>query len=501
MKKKKENKKIKTNKSNKSSKKIVSRIINIISIIVLAAFLYFVYKSNLVPTKYYKIMALSLLACEVIYTLVCINKKASGALLKVLNIIAIIFIIIESIGIFYINKTINFLDKNTKIDYEIDEYYLVTNTSSTLSKITELDGGSIYYYVDTTHLTELKSELKKKTTAKIEKTESLSDSLMKLSYPENVVLLNSGTYDSITENDAEYASHLKVIDKLKVKIKKKVEKTSDIDVTNTPFTIYLSGIDTRGTNLPARSLSDVNMFIVVNPKTKHILIVSIPRDSYVTLHGIGAKDKLTHAGSLGGVELSKATVEDMLGYPAHYYARVNFKAVTNIVDTIGGVTVDEDASSTPFKPHTDKGCTINPGKNILDGRCALAFARERYHYSKGDFQRNINQQKVLTAVFEKITSSTSLVTNYTGLLNAVSGSFETSLSTQEITSLVKFQLNDMSKWKIDTYGIQGTTGRTTTYASPSTELSVVYPNAESVEEAKAMIKNVLEETKESVKQQ
>lgn len=491
--------KTKTNIKTKSDKKIASRIINIISIIVLAAFLYFVYKSGLVPTKYFKIVSIALIVCELIYTLVCINKKFKGVILKIMNIIAIIFILIEGIGIFYINKTVSFLDKNTNVEYEIDEYYLVANASSPIAKVKELDGNEIYYYVDTTHLDELKVELKKKTTAKIAETESLSDSLMKLSYPENVVLLNSGTYESITQNDESYASNIKVIDTIKVKIKKAKQKSADIDVTNTPFTIYLSGIDTRGNTLVSRSLSDVNMFIVVNPNTKHILLVSIPRDSYVTLHGKGAKDKLTHAGSLGGVELSKATVEDMLGYPAHYYARVNFKAVINLVDTVGGVDVNEDASSRSFKCYTDQGCTINPGVNHLNGQCALAFARERYHYPKGDMQRNLNQQKVLKAVFEKITSSTSMIANYTSLLNAVSGTFETSMSADEIKKLVRFQLNDMSGWTIDSQNIVGTTGQTTTYASPSTPLSVVYPDETSIQEAKIRIQQVLDETKETKK--
>jgi LCP family protein required for cell wall assembly len=237
------------------------------------------------------------------------------------------------------------------------------------------------------------------------------------------------------------------------------------------------------------------MFVVVNPNTKTILLVSIPRDSFVPLHGYnGKKDKLTHAGSLGGVELSKATCEDLMGYQADYYMRVNFKAVINLVDAVGGVTVYEDAikpTDKEFSLWTDRRCWIHYGENNLNGMCALAFARERYHYFKGDMQRNINQQKVLMALFNKVTSSTYAVAHYTDLLNAVNGTFETSMPEEDIKKLVKFQLNDMTPWTFESQNVVGGTGRTTTLSSGSTELSVVYPSQASINEAKEAIRKVL----------
>lgn len=506
--KKKENKKITKDKT-KGSKKIVSRIINILSIIVLAVFLYYIYKSNLFPIKYFRITAIALVSLEIIYTLLCINKKRSGVILKVFNVFAILFIIAECAGFYYVYRTINFLDTNLGKNFEWDEYYVIANISSDIKKISEADGGEIYYYVDTEHYSELKANLKKKTSAKIVKTDTLDESLMKLSYPENLVILNAGTYESITTNDETYASYLKIVDKIKFRIKKEKAKTPDIDITNTPFTIFISGIDTRGSTLIKRSLSDVNMVMVVNPNTRTILLVSIPRDSFVQLHGTtGKKDKLTHAGSLGGVELSKATVEDLLDIKTDYYVRVNFQAVMNLVDAVGGVTVYENVADSKFSCWTDRRCWIYPGENNLNGQCALAFARERYAYWDGDMQRNRNQQQVLKAVIDKMTSSTTLIVNYSSILKAMDGTFETSMSTEEITSLVKFQLNDMRGWTFESQNITGPTGREATYSGGSTELSVVYPSQKTINEAKDAIAKVLageslhpEETEETTEEE
>ena len=234
------------------------------------------------------------------------------------------------------------------------------------------------------------------------------------------------------------------------------------------------------------------MVIVVNPNTRTILLVSIPRDSFVQLHGTsGRKDKLTHAGSLGGLELSRATVEDLLDIKTDYTVRVNFQAVMSLVDAVGGVTVNEDAAKKRFSCWTDRRCWIEPGENNLNGQCALAFARERYTYYDGDMQRNRNQQKVLKAIFDKMSSSTALIINYNSILGAMDGTFETSMSQEEIAALVKFQLNDMKTWTFESQNVTGGTGREQTYSGGSTPLSVVYPSQKTINEAKDAIAKVL----------
>ncbi|MBR2603804.1 MAG: LCP family protein [Bacilli bacterium] len=493
-KKKKKTKSKKTKNKNKTSKKIVSRIINVLSIVAVTLFLWYSYHINIIPMKYYRIAALSLVGFEIIYTLLCINKKKSGIILKLFNVLALLFIIGCGVGYWYLNKTVAFIEENFKKNYTYDEYYILTNKDSSFNTIKDIKGKTIYYNVDTDYYAEIKTELKKKTTAKISKVDSLSDSLGVLAEPDTLILLSSGLYDSISTYDEGYINHIKIVDTIRIIVPRvQEEKEKEIDLTNTPFIIYLSGIDTRTETLVKKSLSDVNMFIVVNPNTKTILLVSIPRDSYVPLHGYnGRKDKLTHAGSLGGLELSKATSEDVLDIHADYYARVNFRAVVNLVDAVGGVVVQEEPYITKrFSCWTNRKCWIEPGENYLTGECALAFARERYHYYDGDMQRNKNQQKVLQALFNKLSSSTYMVAHYDKFLNAVAGTFETDMSPEDIKKLIKFQLNDMSPWTFESQNVVGGTGRTTTYSSGSTELSVVYPNQKSINEAKEAIRKVL----------
>ena len=498
MKKNNKQKKVKNTKKGKIATIIIrtfSFIVLIASIVLLILFLKNINDLNMLPMKYFKIGALVLIGIELLFALICINKKKGGALLIILDIIMIAIMVVQWFGISYIGKTQKFLKDNLMKDYDVDEYYVVTNIYSEIKDIKEADGGKIYYYVDTDHLSKLKDALKKKTTAKIEKEESITDSLLKLYTPENLVILNSGTYQTLTANeDDSFGQNIKIIDTIKIYIKKdkKGGNKPNADITSKPFIIFLSGIDTRGKTLVKRSLSDVNMLIVVNPETKTILLVSIPRDSFVTLHGYGRKDKLTHAGSLGGLELSKSTVEDLMGVKADYYARVNFQAVINLVNTVGGVDVEEDPEITKrFSCWTDRGCWIEPGVNHLDGRCALAFARERYQYSKGDMQRNINQQKVLKALFSKMTSSPYIIIQYKSLLDAVDGTFETDMPIEDISALVQFQLNDMSAWTFESANVTGGTGREVTYSGGSTPLSVVYPSQKTINEAKDAIAKVI----------
>jgi LCP family protein required for cell wall assembly len=232
--------------------------------------------------------------------------------------------------------------------------------------------------------------------------------------------------------------------------------------------------------------------MVVNPKTRDIILVNTPRDYYVQLHGIkGQKDKLTHAGYVGGVKLSKATLEDLLGYKADYYVRVNFDAVVRLVDALGGIRINNDVGYSVTPKH-GQGCVLKPGWNNVDGICALGFARERYSYRGGDRQRGKNQQQVIKRVIEKVSSSKTLVMNYNKLLNAMKGTFETDLSTKNITSIVQFQLNDMRGWNITTANLDGPTGMTSTYTCPNCKRSVMYQNKKSIDAAKAKIKEVLE---------
>ena len=336
-----------------------------------------------------------------------------------------------------------------------------------------------------------KSINKKIKNSKLEYSENVAELLYEVKDNiETIIIVNSGNYDAMVEENQEYTNSVKVLDT--IEIKQRIENTSTgVDVTEDSFIVYLSGIDTRSGKLPAKSLSDVNILLVVNPTEKKILMVNTPRDYYVQLHGkTGLKDKLTHAGLVGGVNMSMSTLEDLYEIKVPYYVRVNFNAVVKLVDAIDGITLYNDQTKS-FSCWTDRDCVFKPGDNKVKGKCALAFARERHAYTQGDRHRGENQEQVIQKIIEKVTSSKTLISKYSDILTSLNGTFETNITTEEITSLVKMQVDDMSGWTIDTYNVSGSDLYAYTYSYPSRELYVMNPNLKTVEEAKVKLNQAL----------
>ncbi len=266
------------------------------------------------------------------------------------------------------------------------------------------------------------------------------------------------------------------------------------DVTNEPFLVYLSGLDTRGSaEIQDKGLSDVNMVVAINPSTKQVLMVNIPRDYYVGLEGNPNKlDKLTHAGNYG-VNCSMKTLEALFDIELNYYVKVNFKSVVDIVDALGGITVHSDFNFKSGHSYTDTYYTFKKGENKLTGDSALAFARERESFSNGDRQRGIHQQVVISAIFDKVISPSMLnPSKINNVLKAITSNMKTNISSSEISSLVQMQLSDMASWDIQTYSVDGTGASRATYSAGSQLLSVMIPKQETVDEAKLKIQAVLD---------
>ena len=261
-------------------------------------------------------------------------------------------------------------------------------------------------------------------------------------------------------------------------------------ITTEPFVVYLSGVDNRG-ELTEDARSDVNILAVVNPVTKRVALVNTPRDYYVDLAGTDSKDKLTHAG-LYGVETSMATLGDLYGIEVDHYVRINFAGFIDIVDALGGIDVycDEAFTSVGSPGYYDP-TDFEEGWNHLDGAAALAFARERHAFATGDIQRGINQMKVIDAMLDKI-KSPALLTSYSRLLAAVSDNFVTSLSSNQITALVRMQLSDFAAWDIENYSVTGSSSSSThCYSAQGQKLYVMKPDEDSVAGAQALIQSVL----------
>ena len=251
------------------------------------------------------------------------------------------------------------------------------------------------------------------------------------------------------------------------------EPEEERTITNSPFVVYLSGSDTRNKKLRT-SRSDVNILVIVNPETKQILMINTPRDYWVPNPvGNGARDKLTHCG-LYGPQCSMEALGDLYDLKIDYYAQINFTGLETLVDAVGGVTVYSDQS---FRAGD---CLIKEGENSLNGKDALSFSRERHNVPGGDNGRGKNQMKVVSALIKKLTTGTTVISNYSSILKSLEGMFKTSVSMDEISQLVKMQLDDMATWNVLTYASTGKGGSEKNYSSPGHRAYVMYPDEKSV---------------------
>lgn len=295
-----------------------------------------------------------------------------------------------------------------------------------------------------------------------------------------VIILNEAFRNIVEDEIESFTEDTKVIYEYN---KKTILKKSEVKVDKESFTVMISGIDVYG-SINNNSRSDVNILATINPVRKEVLLVSIPRDYYLPLGcQTGALDKLTHSG-IYGIDCTMETVGKALDTEIDFYARVNFNSLINVVNAVGGVTVHVDA------PFSAGEYSFPVGENYLDGPKALTFVRDRYHQEGGDRGRGKNQMKVVSALIDKMTSP-AIITNYTSVLSSLEGSFQTDMSTNDITSLVKLQLNDMSGWNITEYQVDGTGASDYSYALGHNAY-VMYPDQATLDQAIALINNTME---------
>ena len=262
---------------------------------------------------------------------------------------------------------------------------------------------------------------------------------------------------------------------------------SELDITKDPFILYISGSDSHTSVDDPNARSDVNILAVVNPARRKILLVSIPRDTYVQLHGTtGLRDKLTHAGLNNNTELSKATLEDFLGIKISHILKVSFETVVNVVDQLDGIEIYSDTAmhlGAESKVNPGKYCNYIVGVQEVDGECALRFARERKSYARGDKHRGENQQEVLTGIINKAFSSNNYLLRLPEILEIVGDSFTTSFTRDEITDFMRAELSAGKRWEIESIGLDGTGDMLPTYTyGEDMPLWVMIPDEASLEQ-------------------
>lgn len=264
-------------------------------------------------------------------------------------------------------------------------------------------------------------------------------------------------------------------------------QTAEKSITTDPFVIYISGSDTRTLTLTT-SRSDVNILAVVNPSTKQVLLINTPRDYYVdTAASAGAKDKLTHCG-MYGIDCSMATLGNLYDEHVDYYVQINFNGFKTLVDAVGGITVESEKA---FRT-SEGGFYINQGTNQLNGTVALSYVRERKSFADGDNSRGRHQMQAIEALIKKFSSGTTVLGNYSAIMDSMSGMFMTSMSSSDISALVKMQLSDLAAWNVKSYAVTGTGGSSTTYSMPTKRSYVMYPDEVQVKYAEQLVNKVVE---------
>ena len=408
----------------------------------------------------------------------------------VTTVVLVIFSLVSLVGIFGFKQMIDITNRmNQTAAFSEVEMSIVVPKESDIKDVSQLTSVQAPTKVDKNNIETLMSALKKdkKVDVKVDDVASYQEAYDNLKSGKSKAMVLSGSYASLLESvDSNYDSNLTIYT---YKIKKK-NNNSAKQVDSKVFNIYISGIDTYG-SISTVSRSDVNIIMTVNMNTHKILLTTTPRDAYVKIPGGGANqyDKLTHAG-IYGVETSEQTLENLYGIKIDYYARINFTSFLKLIDQLGGVTVHNDQAFTSLHGKFD----FPVGDIQMNSEQALGFVRERYSLDGGDNDRGKNQEKVISAIVNKLASLKS-VSNFTSIVNNLQDSVQTNISLDTINALANTQLDSGSKFTVTSQAVTGTgsTGQLTSYAMPNSSLYMMKLDNSSVASASQAIKNLMEE--------
>ncbi|MGM9925802.1 MAG: LytR family transcriptional regulator [Bacillus sp. (in: firmicutes)] len=194
-----------------------------------------------------------------------------------------------------------------------------------------------------------------------------------------------------------------------------------------PFSVLMLGVDQRKNDA---GRSDTIIVATVNPKEESVELVSIPRDTRVEIIGKDAEDKINHAFSFGGTETAIKTVEEFLGIPIDYVVNINMEGFKDIVDAVGGITVNNDLA------FSYEGHSFKKGEITLDGKEALAFVRMRKEDPRGDFGRQLRQRQAIEGILKKVLSFSSIA-RYKEIFNAVGNNVKTNMTLDDMMNIQK----------------------------------------------------------------
>lgn len=475
---------------------IPGAVITIIVIMLSVVFMGLLAMTKMVPTIYMLIIGIVLAVIAAIIWLLVWHTRYTGRFIGG-TVLAVIMIAILAFGGFYINKTRSAISNISGETTEVTQMAVYVKSDDAADSVEATAGYTygILSSLDRENTDGAVAHLNSQSGTEVQTKEyagltELADGI--LNGEVNAMLLNSGYLSVYEDMDGytDFSTKIKEVGTVDVESTiQSAEESAPIEPITTAnggkvYTIYLSGIDTRG-EMTAKSRSDVNIIATVNTDTHEILLVSTPRDYFVPLSiSGGAPDKLTHAG-IYGIDVCMDTLGMLYDIDINYYFRINFGGFVKVIDALGGITVNSDYD---FDSKNILGYHFNKGENYLNGEQALIFARERYAFQEGDRQRGKNQMEVIRGVVKKALSP-EILTSYSSILSSLDGCFGTNITYEEIAQILQQQLTNGGDWTIVSYSVNGT-GATEKPYSMSQKAYVMVPDYNTVDKAKSLMEKV-----------
>ena len=462
--------------------RITGRVAFIIQALLSLIMIVTIGRTGMLPWKYIVLIFLGLVVLSAITFAMNLKRNRKIRLAGAgISIVVIIFILVFTN---YFNRTIGLISGGEKA-LKTDNMVVVVRAEDPAK---DLKDAKDYKYgvhltsTDTGGSNAMISDIEGALSSKIKVEEYSSDIEAAKALLEGKVdaaIYNKAYTPTLDEGITEYSDKIRILYSFDLTSEAKNINERQASVEE-PFTVYISGIDVEGP-ITTTSRSDVNILVTVNPYTHQILQTSTPRDYYVPIPGVSGeeRDKLTHAG-IYGINTSIETIESIYDVQVDYYVRVNFTSVINIVDALGGIDVYVE------EPYGD----FHHGINHMDGETALAFSRERYAFATGDNQRGRDQEAVIAAIIDKLTSREVLL-HADALMEVMAANMQTSMTREDITKLVSRQLTEGIQWNNESQVATGTGDSQTTFSMGDTKLFVMWPDEDVIAGLSARIKEVL----------
>ena len=466
----------------------------LLQLLMSALLMYQVWTTGFLPLKFFIVGCAALFLLFVLTVIIVTRKKRW---IKVIGLLLslVLFLFLTVIN-FYVYKVYNSLGEVTGAEYKVDNMVVVVRKEDKAKTIQ--DAANYTFAVNASenaqNLSRMKANVEKQTKQSVTVKEypNVIEAGKALMDKEVDAAIYNTAYDALIEDNMEgYLDKVRVLYQYEIKteVETKAEKNKEhVRSVDQPFNLYISGIDTLG-KISTTSRSDVNMIMTVNPQTHTILMTNTPRDYFVLLPDISGttRDKLTHAG-IYGIDASMNTISALYDVDLDYYIRVNFTSLVTLIDAMGGIDVNSDYEFNCLW----KGYHINKGMNHLNGDQTLGYIRERYAFPDGDNQRGRNEQQVMAAIIDQLTTATG-ITSAPRLLSVISDCMETDMTQEEFSKLINRQISEGGKWNIETQAVTGRGDMQPTFSGGSQELFVMWPDEDGVKRAASKIKQVMDQ--------